>query len=188
AEDIRAINERTLRQEEDDANQRAHADILHNATSVLSLQTGDGRQTLSWIWYHVTTEEIENDADGSLNDGIRLEWLKARARARRWREEVILVEEEMRRALAYTLWRVEWWKAQAEKRTDVSPMLREGLIGYAAEQAETERVRASTWEMRWAPVRQRASEALQDQLTVFNDIEIELENEEEDEDNWSEED
>ncbi|KAG6825395.1 hypothetical protein H0H92_003827 [Tricholoma furcatifolium] len=83
AEDIRAINERTLQQEEEDANQHAHADLLHNTTSVLSLQTGDGRQTLSWIWYHVTTEEIENDVDGSLNDGIRLEWFKARARARR---------------------------------------------------------------------------------------------------------
>ncbi|KAG6824234.1 hypothetical protein H0H92_007589 [Tricholoma furcatifolium] len=87
-EDIRSVNEHTVTQAEETAQQWAREVVGNMDTSseaslrtvsTLTLQTGDGYRSLSWIWYNVTKEEIENDSDQSLHEGIRLEWLKARA-------------------------------------------------------------------------------------------------------------
>ncbi|KAG6809653.1 hypothetical protein H0H92_015320 [Tricholoma furcatifolium] len=186
-EDIRSINERTVTEEEQVANETAEqidntsdVESLMKTASVLRLQTGEGSRSVSWIWYGATSKEVESDADGSLHDSIRLEWMKARARAERWREEVILLEEEMRRVLQYCGWQAEWWDQQA--RSTNSAALDEGLHAFAAEQAFVERARANLWCTRWAPVRQRAYDALQDQLDSVNgelldqyeEIEVEL--------------
>jgi hypothetical protein len=194
--DIRAVNEYTAREEEENANRRAReaagADVdqtLHTI-STLTLRPGDANRHVSWIWHSVTSNEVDNDADSSLHDGIRLEWLKARARAERWREEVILLEEEMRRTLEYCDWRARWWEDQILLRTTNSSALNEGLHAYAKEQAETDRSRAVAWAARWAPVRNRAREALDDQLkessgavSMFEVIEVELEMQQSD-DEW----
>ncbi|KAG6905794.1 hypothetical protein DXG01_000684 [Tephrocybe rancida] len=98
-EDIRGVNERTVIEEEREADEDAcaitGAEALARTTSTLRLQTGEGRRLISWIWFSVTSGEIDQDADNSLHDGLHLEWMKARAQAERWREEVILLEEEM---------------------------------------------------------------------------------------------
>lgn len=52
----------------------------------------EGTRRLSWIWLtqlptHVSTE---------IDDSMRVEWAKSRARAMRWGEEVVLISEEMR--------------------------------------------------------------------------------------------
>lgn len=69
---------------------------------------------------------------------MRVEWAKSRARRDRWTEEAELVQEEMRRALAYLQWRSQWWIAQAELRNskDISPSLLNGLRAYAKRQAQ----------------------------------------------------
>ena len=36
-----------------------------------------------------------------MESDLRVEWLKCRARASRWKEEIQLVEEEMRRSLEF---------------------------------------------------------------------------------------
>jgi hypothetical protein len=72
-------------------------------------------------------------------------WLKSRARAHRWKEEVHLVREEMERVKKFFEWEEEWWRSQATRRqptvcvgevavTDV--MLAEGLEAYAHRQAD----------------------------------------------------
>ncbi|KAG6808450.1 hypothetical protein H0H92_004084 [Tricholoma furcatifolium] len=189
-EDIRSINERTVTEEERAADETAEQldnaidqeAFIHTA-STLTLQTGEGRRSVSWIWYGVTSKEVETDVDGSLHDGIRLEWMKARARAERWTEEVILLEEEMRRVLEYCAWQAAWWDQQATCRSTNSAALDEGLRAFAAEQAHMERLRCHIWETRWAPIRHQGLEVLRKKLETpsedlqenYEEIEVEFE-------------
>ena len=55
----------------------------------------------------------------------------------RWSEEIILVQEEMRRVCAYLSWYQNWWSSRADvghvKQYD--PFLSEGFAAYAERQA-----------------------------------------------------
>jgi hypothetical protein len=53
----------------------------------------------------------------------------------RWREEVILVQEEMRRVLEFFAWYANWWKSKAQGWSESTEQMREGLIAYAERQA-----------------------------------------------------
>ncbi|KAG2107820.1 hypothetical protein DEU56DRAFT_920537 [Suillus clintonianus] len=85
-----------------------------------------GRGTISWIW-------LDSRADNSctenerIQDCVRLEWCKARARAHRWSEEVELLLEEMRRVLVFLRWQGSWWKERITLRTLNSAPAQEGL-------------------------------------------------------------
>ena len=68
--------------------------------------------------------------------GLRVEWCKARARAMRWSEEVLLLQEEMRRVMAYHAWRARWWDDQSMRSFGLSDELTEGLAAYAQRQAK----------------------------------------------------
>ncbi|KAJ7750618.1 hypothetical protein B0H16DRAFT_1318629 [Mycena metata] len=65
----------------------------------------------SWIW---TTTGAEYDpADGAaMNEAVRIEWAKTRARSHRWKEEVDLLEEEMARVQRFFVWRAARWREQ----------------------------------------------------------------------------
>ena len=60
---------------------------------------------MSWIWLVLRTV---NSDDKEFNDSMRVEWAKSRARMMRWKEELLIVQEEMRRVLVYLRWRAEW--------------------------------------------------------------------------------
>ncbi|KAJ7576760.1 hypothetical protein C8J56DRAFT_899392 [Mycena floridula] len=47
----------------------------------------------------------------AMKDGLRVEWSKCWAQVRRWREEEMLLSEEMRRVLVSLEWRAQWWLA-----------------------------------------------------------------------------
>ena len=87
---------------------------------------------------------------------LRVEWLKCRARANRWKEEIQLVEEEMRRALEFGRWLQNWWMQRATIRTGTTTYLQEGLRAYAAEMADMEDRRRISWAFTWAGIRERA--------------------------------
>lgn len=195
AEDVRALNERTLTVEEKDAEERARqlAGVVDSTDDqdpdrsievrpIGVVEIGEGRRQLSWIWYRVSAGEVERHGAGTLHEGkgfclfiyllllnatvfnytgIRLEWAKCRARAERWHEELILLEEEMRRIIEFCNWKAAWWDGQADRRSNMSPHLREGIRAYAAEQAATERRLARVWALKWNMVRQRARVALE---------------------------
>ena len=42
---------------------------------------------------------------------LKTEYAKSRARVNRWKEEVLLVKEEMRRTVAFLLWKAKWWES-----------------------------------------------------------------------------
>ncbi|KAJ7734861.1 hypothetical protein B0H16DRAFT_1664965 [Mycena metata] len=184
AEDVRGINERAMNEEEKDDNRKARLlagltgdgseDVDEYGESIpltvlFNLETGEGTRQSSWLWYSAMGVG-EVDADGKLHADIRVEWSKARARADRWREEVILVEEEMRRTIQYCLWKARWWEERLDVRRDITPAPVEGLRAYGLEQVARERAWAETWGARWEPDH---VEDVDEQ--VFAPIEVDLE-------------
>ncbi|KAJ7733877.1 hypothetical protein B0H14DRAFT_2639505 [Mycena olivaceomarginata] len=88
---------------------------------------------LSWIWVN-RGERWEPGDDVAMNEAVRIEWAKTRARAMRWAEEVDLLEEEMRRIRQFLVWRAEWWKAKT---------------AYALRQAGIQAARAKDFAEEW---------------------------------------
>ncbi|KAG2137460.1 hypothetical protein DEU56DRAFT_945875 [Suillus clintonianus] len=82
----------------------------------------EGRRfvAVSWIW-----KQRHGAGEEELSEAMRVEWCKARARANRWAEEVELVQEEMRRVLAFFEWN--------------AAMEHEGAVAYALRQAKIRR-------------------------------------------------
>jgi hypothetical protein len=101
---------------------------------------------------------------------LRIEWVKCRARAHRWKEEIQLLEEEMRRSLEYGRYLHSWWLQRATFRTANSSHLREGLIAYATQMADMEDRRQISWAFTWATIRERAKMVLE---KILNDKESE---------------
>ena len=93
-----------------------------------------------------------------------MEWLKCQARAIRWKEEILLVEEEMRRSLEFGRWLGSRWMQRASIRTAITSHLQEGLVAYAAEMADMEHRRMVSWERTWASIRGRAKMVLERHL------------------------
>jgi hypothetical protein len=71
---------------------------------------------------------------------VRLQWLRSRARAIRWEEEVKLISAEMGRVLKFLEYERDRWLGAAKQRdqgvsSERSPLM-EGLTAYAYRQAE----------------------------------------------------
>ncbi|KIJ99026.1 hypothetical protein K443DRAFT_8698 [Laccaria amethystina LaAM-08-1] len=66
--------------------------------------TTNSRYVPSWIWLVPRVADASN-VEEEFNDSMRVEWAKAKARMIRWEEELLLVQEEMRRVIAYHEWR-----------------------------------------------------------------------------------
>lgn len=92
---------------------------------------------------------------------LRLEWAKCKARADRWREELMLLEEEMRRVIAYGVSKEAWWRQRPACRPNVvDPALLEGLHAYAIEHADIERAFCVMLAAKWADIRLRTQTIL----------------------------
>ncbi|KAG1746445.1 hypothetical protein EDB19DRAFT_1894208 [Suillus lakei] len=111
--------------------------------------TSIGQQTVSWIW---KTHGISTNTEHGLQDSLRVEWCRARARAHRWEEEIQLLREEMRRVLAFLQWQAVWWDAQSSWRTFGSPEAAEGGAAYACRQASLRRSMASHFKSIWEAI------------------------------------
>ncbi|KAJ6464570.1 hypothetical protein C8R45DRAFT_840433 [Mycena sanguinolenta] len=103
---------------------------------------------ISWIW--VTQSEEYDPADGpAMNEAVRIDWAKTRARSHRWREEVDLLEEEMARVLRYCEWRAGWWRAQQGQQQGDEAQL-EGETVYTVRQAAVQTKLARELGREWA--------------------------------------
>ncbi|KAJ7817065.1 hypothetical protein B0H13DRAFT_426053 [Mycena leptocephala] len=103
----------------------------------------------SWIWIDDGVSGNPGDTQ-AMNEAVRIEWAKARARRMRWSEEVDLLEEEMRRVLQFLRWRSAWWMEQVGRRGLAEGAQLEGETAYAVRQAgvqmELHRVFTKDWE------------------------------------------
>jgi hypothetical protein len=82
---------------------------------------------------------------------MRVEWAKTKARADRWREEVLLVTEEMRRVLYFLQWKAQWWSSQSALRLDAPTRVQQGIAAYAAKQAAISHSMAGSFATKWYP-------------------------------------
>ncbi|KAK7026145.1 hypothetical protein R3P38DRAFT_2529348 [Favolaschia claudopus] len=103
---------------------------------------------LSWIWM-ARGEKWNPGDDVAMNEAVRIEWAKTRARALRWQEEVTLLEEEMRRTLQYLQWRSDWWKQQIGRRGLADGPQLEGETSYALRQAAIQSTLAEGFTKEW---------------------------------------
>lgn len=88
--------------------------------------------------------------------GVRIEWLKARARAQRWEEELRLLREEMRRVLATFTWTASWWDSKVPYSVR-DPAVTEGLRAYAIEHADMYRELRVQFDSQWRDVLDRTN-------------------------------
>ncbi|KAH7905780.1 hypothetical protein BJ138DRAFT_1017239 [Hygrophoropsis aurantiaca] len=123
----------------------------------------EGRRSLSWIWRSGWV--IQGDGSEGLLTATKVEWCRARARANRWTEEVMLLREEMQRVLAYLEWQACWWDQQPARRTAAStepteagyegnvraltPDEATGAVAYARRQAATRRAMRDPFQAMW---------------------------------------
>ncbi|KAJ7775002.1 hypothetical protein B0H16DRAFT_1713446 [Mycena metata] len=178
--DVRALSDREVREEEQAHD--AHLGALGVAVGLAAtgaVAMGETNRTLSWIWYAAPTKQT---GDKKLHEVIRVEWCKAYSRVNRWREDLVKVEEEMRRTLEFGRYAEAQWKARAEARTtmlaDASPIQPEVLEGvrvYALEQAHRERRLREKLEHEWGPMRAKAAAYLRgDDLSTLPDVVVDV--------------
>ncbi|KAF7965306.1 hypothetical protein HWV62_44514 [Athelia sp. TMB] len=167
--DIRALNERELTRQEQDAEAALHA--ANGVVTQLDLEraaearrtqkvvsVGEGHRAPSWIWF--TNVGVEKITDPLTRKALRVEWAKSGSRAARWLEEVIKLEEEMRRVLESSVVLQDHWKAEILRRPlpdDKDRILKEGLQAYAAERIDREQTIHRLWTEKWTTVRLLAS-------------------------------
>ncbi|KAK7017025.1 hypothetical protein VNI00_018752 [Paramarasmius palmivorus] len=112
----------------------------------LAAQTGEGFRKTSWIW--LAGDRVGHVSDEALYNGLRVEWAKTYARLRRWREEVSLVKEEMRRTLVSLEWFASCWDRRSSC-SGLSGIHGEGPAAYAYRQAAMYRSLAASFEKMW---------------------------------------
>ena len=101
-------------------------------------ETSESQHQMSWIW---RTSSLQGDTginDVDMRAIMRVEWCKASARVERFKEEVELVVEEMRRTLEFFKWTANNWEKLGEARTGEQTMdedMSAGVRAYAFRKA-----------------------------------------------------
>ncbi|KAG2029344.1 hypothetical protein BDR03DRAFT_1018510 [Suillus americanus] len=124
----------------------ARKDDIHGM-SVPKRGESEGRRQLSWIWL---VEGVGDDENEIVQDSLRVEWCKARARSMQWAEEVELLQEEMRRVSCFLRWHASWWNKKTLECTRGTAADIEGLGAYAYHQARLRDDLADCFENKWA--------------------------------------
>ncbi|KAJ7888055.1 hypothetical protein B0H14DRAFT_3430251 [Mycena olivaceomarginata] len=113
---------------------------------------GEKNRLVSWIWYGAgSTEGAVGEA---MHASVRVEWSKAYARVKRWREETLLLQEEMVQCLRTLEWQAARWDERAlsmHYRGQIkytAPHL-QGAIALAAKQAAVRRELACRFRRCW---------------------------------------
>ena len=72
----------------------------------------------------------------------------------------MLLEEEMRRVIAFGRWKARWWGEQVARRSNIEDPLTEGLRAYAIEHLFLENALCDKLENKWHDMRARAKAVL----------------------------
>ncbi|KAJ7767527.1 hypothetical protein DFH07DRAFT_769622 [Mycena maculata] len=202
-EDVRALNERALTEEE-----RAQRGAVHDFNEVEEggvatfgvVALGEGRRTLSWIWYVKKAGEPQEEdlVEGKLalmprvselkrHLALRVEWCKAYARMCRWHEDTVLVEEEMRRTIEYGFWAAKKWIWRgSQRRGSVDAVLEEGLQAYALEQSARELETCEVLRKKWEGLREKARTFLARESAPGGEVVVPLDGADEDDEDHEE--
>ncbi|KAK7441350.1 hypothetical protein VKT23_016597 [Stygiomarasmius scandens] len=160
---------------------------------------GESCRLISWIW-ETSRRGVNGSTEKVLFDGLRVEWCKAYARVHRYREELLLLKEEMRRCLVSLDWEARQWAARANILTEGAHA--EGVSAYAHQQAALQRRIAERFKLMWAPINISVSSTLPSSSSLdfgnVNELQplpeadqsqstYEDNDEDEDEDDWEDE-
>ncbi|KAI0054994.1 hypothetical protein BV25DRAFT_1922198 [Artomyces pyxidatus] len=144
-EDVRGLSERVVRENER-AEERLTAEQL---ADVRAREGGEGRRTLSWLWYSAVAPGAGGDP--VVHAAVRTEWAKSRARAKRWNEEVRLARMEMQRVLLTFHGMANAWRGAITSFSTATPEHLDGLNAYAAEHAALYQHLGHAFEVMWKP-------------------------------------
>ncbi|KAF7337265.1 hypothetical protein MSAN_02279000 [Mycena sanguinolenta] len=113
---------------------------------------GENTRIISWIWLSAGREG--GIVGEEMYEGVKVEWCKAYARVKRWREEVLLLQEEMVRCLRTLEWQAKIWDGRAatehyNSKVAYAPAHLEGARAYAARQAAVRRTLAARFRWLW---------------------------------------
>ena len=113
----------------------------------------DGRYTASWIWTgSAGVQETTDPSEEEVNETVCHEWMTCRARADRWMEESDLLQEEMRRIIAFLEWKSTWWTGKVGSRSgSITADVQHGVDSYAHRQSSTYHKLAVTLSKQWVP-------------------------------------
>jgi len=111
-----------------------------------------GRFVMLWIWMTQKQDKSSLNTEDEFNECMWVEWTKARACMMRWEEEFLILQEEMRRVIAWFEWKATWWEEQAARRTDCGPEILAGVLAYAYKQADLIRRMARRFAEDWLPI------------------------------------
>ncbi|KAF8078862.1 hypothetical protein FPV67DRAFT_1558069 [Lyophyllum atratum] len=122
-------------------------------------ERSEGRHTLSWIW-KVGTPAMEGEGK---QEALRIEWCKSRARAHRWQEECLLLEEEMRRVILFFAHQEARWNHRAAESTlGIDSRTTSGMRAYALRQAALRRRMIAACEEAWKGISTEAPSGVDD--------------------------
>ena len=80
-------------------------------------------------------------------------WCQARANRDRWEEEVLLVQEEMRRTICYFVWEMDrWGRLAAEAVHQPASPHQAGKVAYASKQVQYRNQLITVCVTAWEPV------------------------------------
>ena len=98
--------------------------------------SSNGRFEQSWIWLvpRVQSALDIGESEEHFNESMRVKWAKSQAWVKCWEEEVLIVQEEMRRVIQYLEWKGGWWREQAGVREKGELALLHGVRAYAEKQ------------------------------------------------------
>ena len=112
-----------------------------------------GRYEISWIWLVPKSKsEIDrNSSEQVFDDGLRVEWSKSHERKMRWKEEVQIIQEEMRRTIVFYEWKQQWWLDQDCQLTTTDNTIQHGISAYSQKQAHYCKSMAESFTIAWLP-------------------------------------
>ncbi|KAG6880468.1 hypothetical protein C0995_006841 [Termitomyces sp. Mi166 len=76
--------------------------------TALEDKCSEGLQSMSWIWRLKEGNAMEGEGKQEV---LYIEWCKARAHAYQWKEECLLLDEEMQKVIAFVIYQEGVWKA-----------------------------------------------------------------------------
>ncbi|KAL1739935.1 hypothetical protein HDZ31DRAFT_48503, partial [Schizophyllum fasciatum] len=106
--------------------QLARAGAAHRPRQI---HVSSGTQKMSWIW--TATGLPDADKDANVVETVRCLWAKALARKERWQEEVIIIQEDMRRCLRSLETESIIWRARAAVDIGKGREYASGMRAYA---------------------------------------------------------
>ncbi|KAF7797869.1 hypothetical protein EIP86_009075, partial [Pleurotus ostreatoroseus] len=130
----------------------------------------EGRHKPSWIWMAADADEEGNDVQSGIQDAVWIEYLRARARNMRFKEQLNILKEEKRRVLESLEQEALIWDRREREGWMEVDALGQGKAAYAAKQGEIRRSLAHSFRVLWSSqVNMTAPDTSSNALTTLDD-------------------